>query len=143
MATKTQTPIIRLGKKNGKALVHLETPEEDRFMMTVESVIHACKMHGKISEATSQLRQLQKHLDRWLERHGGGVLDAFLTGPDSGLLLLLVREKPRFDRQFEDALTELDTEVANAEELSLIGLSVLAIPNAGEAGIRSFLSVGV
>jgi hypothetical protein len=141
MATKAQ-PFIRLRHQDKDAEVHIETEEEDRFVLTVGAAIQACKAFGEMEEFTKQFRKLRAKLTGWLQEHGEGIADAFLTVRDSALLLLVVRQSEAFHQEFEDALTDLDVAVAQDDEFSLIRLNVLGLPRGSEESIQSFLVSG-
>jgi hypothetical protein len=118
--------------------VWVETEDEDRFLTTVEAAAHACKVYGKMAEVGKQLRTLLRKLADWIKNHDD-VREAYLTPRDSGMLFLIVRKSKKFDSAFEDALSDLDVEIANDEAFALIRLSVLALPDTSEESIRSFL----
>ena len=62
-----------------------------------------------------------------------------ITVRDGGLLFLVVRREAEYEREFEDALTDLDAEIACDEEFDLIRLSVLALPHCPPEAMQSFL----
>ncbi len=135
-AIEDKTVIRLCHTATGQVLV--ETGDEDRFLMTVEAAAHACKVYGKIAEVGKQLRKLLVKLQDWL-KDKGDVREAYLTPRDSGMLFLIVRKTKKFDAAFEDALSDLDLDVANDEAFDLIRLSVLALPATSEDSVKSFL----
>jgi hypothetical protein len=141
MSMITQQQNIILLRHGDQREVCVETADEDRFLMTVESVVRACKAHGHIAEVGKQLRRLLRKLKDWLDAHPEDIREAYLTVRDSGLLFLVVREMKAFNDALEEALTDLDIDVANDEAFNLIRLSVLALPFTSEDSVKSFLPV--
>ena len=78
-------------------------------------------------------------LCRWSQDRAADVESAYITVRDGGLLFLVVRRETEYERDFEDALTDLDTEIACDEEFDLIRLSVLALPHCPMEAMQSFL----
>ncbi|MFH1023463.1 MAG: hypothetical protein V1809_08735 [Planctomycetota bacterium] len=116
------------------------TPEdEDRFAVTVEAAIAACRAVEGMGKFRSQFKTLLKRLAEWLGKHGGDVSNSYITVRDADLLFLVVQKAKAYQRDFEDALTELDIEVAQDRELNQIRLSVLAIPASSPESVASFL----
>jgi hypothetical protein len=108
--------------------------------MTVEAVVRACKTYGQITEVGKQVRKLLRKLREWFDNHVDSISEAYLTTRDSGLLFLVVQEDKAFNPSLEDALTDLDLEVANDQEnFNLIRLSVLSLPATSEESVRFFL----
>jgi hypothetical protein len=139
MATEQQNVIwLRHGDQQE---LWVETENQDRFLTTVEAVVRACQAYGHIAEVGKQLRKLLRKLDQWLTAHPEDVQEAYLTIRDSGLLFLVVRKTKAFNHVLEEALTDLDIEIANDEVFNLIRLSVLALPATSQDCIKSFLPV--
>lgn len=141
----TQTAIeniIQLDcSKKGKVVV---TPQEqDRFVLTVQQATAACLGIMPILQYREQFVEgLMPKLIGWLEDHRKQIHKAFLTIRDGGLMLLVVRNKAEFDREFTDELTTFDMEVAQDAGLSAIRLDVLALPKVSDKGAMSFMSPG-
>jgi hypothetical protein len=87
-----------------------------------------------------QLRKLVRRVTEWLDVHPEDVQEAYLTVRDSGLLFLIVRKTKPFNEALEDALTELDLEIANDETLDLIRFSGLVLPATSAESVKSFLA---
>ena len=80
------------------------------------------------------------HLCRWTQEHVSDVESGYITVRDGGLLFLVVRRDTEYDRDFEDALTDLVSVVACDADFDLIRLSVLALPQCPPDAMQSFLS---
>lgn len=139
MTRAVEQTTIRL-RHGDQGKVWVESEDEDRFLMTVEAVVSACKTHGRFADVGKQLRKLVRKLTQWLDEHPEDVQEAYLTVRDSALLFLIVRKTKPFNEALEDALTELDLEIANDETLDLIRFSVLALPATSKESVQSFLA---
>ncbi|MHB1424924.1 MAG: hypothetical protein ACYC3I_17265 [Gemmataceae bacterium] len=139
MSRAAEQTTIRL-RHGDQGEVWVESDDENRFLMTVEAVVRACKTHGRFAEVGKQLRKLARKLTEWLDVHPEDIQEAYLTVRDSGLLFLIVRKTKPFNEALEDALTELDLEIANDETLDLIRFSVLALPATSVESVQSFLA---
>ncbi len=133
---------IRLNWKTDRARKVVCTPEdEDRFTLTVEQAIDACKAYRsdeKRAMFRKQFTTLLYLLKTWIDKRKGKIQKAFLTVRDNGLLFLVVTSTPSFDSDLEDELTELDIQIANANEFSEIELDLKALPNCDKDNYESF-----
>src|SRR5437660_1607842 len=123
MTAKTQ-PIIQLVHADGAAQVLIETEQQDRFMLTLHAAIRACQAFSHMDEFTEQFKKLHVKISAWLAAQDQHVSKAYLTARDSAILLLLVQKSAAFDQELEDALTDLDIEIAQDEEFNLIRLNI-------------------
>jgi sugar/nucleoside kinase (ribokinase family) len=140
-ATKTVNPVIELHYER-EGQVRIVPPDRSVQLFTVKVAIDACRAHNKQLEFNTQFQDLQERLAKWLSLHQTSVSRAFITVRDAGLLFVVVLNGTAFDPELEEAITELDIEIANAEEFELIRLSVLAIPQTSDACMHSFIAVG-
>ena len=138
MTARTQRRTIEL-RYGDESDVVVTPADEDRFALSVDDAIAACHAHTKEREFRKQHKILFEQLTRWLRDHKDTVERAYLTTRDNGLLFLVVTRSKEMDPNLQDSLTELDVEIANDAYLDLIRLSVLAIPNASESNIESFI----
>ena len=138
------TEPIRLNYRDSDTQVLVEPSDEDRFIISASEVAEACRQNDK---AIRFLTTLQKHLlprlGQWLSQHSDRVRSAWLSVRDGSLLFVVVRRQAAYDRQFEDALTELDLEIANCDQMDGICLNVLALPNVSDETACSFLDPAV
>jgi ribosome recycling factor len=65
---------------------------------------------------------------------------AYLTLRDSGLLFLVVIRGKEFNSDVEQAITDLDLEIAQDNDYSLIRLGVHVLPECDRENILAFLS---
>jgi hypothetical protein len=139
---QTTQPIFRLRPQDSDLPLQVETEGEDRFIVTVGAAIQACKKYEDYLQFSRQARKLLARLQLWMKTEDAKVRDAYVTVRDSAFLFLVVQRGQSFDRDLEDSLTELDLSIAQDEDLALIRLNVLALPNASEDSINSFLTFG-
>lgn len=145
MPTVTETKSRKAGfvqqllwqEKDGLIVV---TPrDQDRFGVRLHRALEALKMVKKAEEFEEQFRLLLRIIAEWI-KVTPGVSRAFITLRDGGLSLVVVRDSVKYDSAFEDALSELDLEIANDEDLALVRMSSIALPCASDEAIASFLN---
>ncbi len=138
---KSAEPIRLVSRDKGRQV--LVCPEdEDRFLLTVQEAIQACRAHKPQDRAAIDkgFNLLKDRLGQWAYRHRDQIHKAFLTIRDAGLLFLVVGKQRHRDNSLEDDLTDLDLDVARTEDLEMIPLSVLAIPRCNQSSYRSFIN---
>ena len=101
---------LRWQEKNNYVSVIPEN--KDTFYMTVEKAIQACQAHKNSAVFSNQFNSLLQKLGQWLKIHKDGILYAYVTIRDAGLLFLIVSKSNRYDGFLEDELTDLDVEIA-------------------------------
>ncbi len=140
MAIANQQEYIRLKWQEKDRRVVVEGGDEDRFSMTVEEAIEACKVYDKGKKALfrKQFNMLLGFLGQWCYNRTDKIQKAIFTIRDAGLLFLVVTRIKTCDETFEDELTQLDIKIAHSTDFSEICLSVQALPLCGEDGYGSF-----
>lgn len=140
MAVANKQEYIRLkwSEKDQKILV--EGADEDRFSMTVEEAIEACKVYERAKKTIfrKQFDMLLDFLGAWSHTRKNKLAKVFLTIRDAGLLFLAVTKRKTYDANFEEELTQLDLEIANSEDFSEILLSVQSLPLCSQSNYDSF-----
>jgi len=142
MSQATRPNILHLDYQQRDGTVVVVPADEDRFALTVEEAVKACRAYEQASAFRHQFQILLRELADWIGQHRNQVAEAYVTVRDAGLLFLVVKKSPEHDDTLEDQLTELDLAVAQDPNLNLIRLSVLAIPPVSHEGIDSFLAPG-
>ena len=138
MATLTIEP-IRLRYSQKDELVLIETATTDRFSLTVEEAIEACRIYEERKTLFhEQFNNLLSLLGKWTYSHKSKIKDAFLTIRNTRLLFLIVTKRKTYDEELEKELTDLDMSIACEPDFSEIPLSVQALPYCDEAGHDSF-----
>lgn len=131
---------VELHCQNLDGQVRIVPPDNDIMVLSVESAIKACRAFNEQIVFKNQFDLLLERLAGWIGRHHAKIADAYLTVRDSGLLFLAVQQTAAHDTPLDDALTQLDLEVANDPDFSLISMAVHSIPRAAQATIESFVS---
>lgn len=133
------SPVIRLSasRADGKVLVH--TDSNDKFLLTMEEAVKACRAWNHLAEFHRQMDELMGKLSEWVRENAHRAKEAYLGVKPSGLLFLVVMSGKKFDESLEDSLTDLDIEVANSRDFSHLRLDVMAIPDGPRDCIDSFM----
>ena len=131
--------VVFLRYNDHAGTVCVEVAECDRILMATAEAARACGAYEERKRFQTQFEELMARLCRWSQEHAPDVESAFITVRDGGLLFLVVRREAEYERDFEDALTDLDSEIARDEEFDLIRLSVLALPHCPPEAMQSFL----
>ncbi len=130
---------IRLSYTDEDGSVFVNAEKGDRFLLTVQEAVIACGAFYKMAEFQTQMRRLMDRLGEWVDERRSKIKETYLTVRGSGLFYLVVTKDNHFDDELESALTNLDIEVANDDDFSLLKVEVLAIPNSPEECIKAFL----
>ena len=135
------TPVFLNWEDTDKTVV-ITPADNDRFVLTVQEAIEACRAQSNQGKFRQQFDILMNTLAEWLKENDAKISRSYMTIRDAGLLFLVVRKNIVFDSDFEDILTDLDIKIARDVQLDLVNLSVLAIPYANSDAISSFLRSG-
>lgn len=131
---------VQLNWEENDERVTVLPEDEDQFYITVQHAIQACQAFNYSAKFSKQFDLLLERLARWIRDHNEEICNAFLTIRDAGLLFLINRNSIPYNRDFEDALTDLDIEIAQDSNFDTIKLSILALPKSDEDTIISFLN---
>jgi len=120
--------------------VIIEPEDRDKFCMTVEDAIDACKVYDRQKKALfrKQFDMLLDFLGGWSYQRKSKLAKVFLTVRDAGLLFLVVLKRKTYDEDFEEELTQLDLKIANSRDFSEILLSVQSLPLCSQSNYDSF-----
>jgi len=135
---KTQPIRLKWSEKHRKIIV--EGADEDRFFISVDEAIEACKIYDREKKALfrKQFEDLLDFLGEWAHQRRNKLEKVFLTIRDAGLLFLLITKRKTYDEHFEEDLTNLDLEIANSDEFSEVLLSIQALPFCNKSNYESF-----
>jgi hypothetical protein len=140
MATVTAggRQVIQLDSRNEGGTVTVTPRDGDRYNLKVGEVIHACQQVKADEQARERFEFMLKRLALWIMERDD-IRDAFLTTRDGGLCFLAVHSTPAYDAAFEDALSDLDIELANDQDIRF-PIKVMSLPPVSEKSMQSFLS---
>lgn len=139
VASKQQYIPLKWSEKDHKMVV-VEDKDKDRFCLTLEAAIAACKAYDTKKRALvrNQFDNLLNFLGDWCYKRRKKLAKVFLTIRDAGLLFLVITNRKTYDEEFENELTNLDIKVAHEDSFSEICLSVQALPLCDAANYDSF-----
>ncbi len=140
MATVSLLGPIQLTWNQQNRNVVFTPQDEDRFVLSVGEAIDACRAHAHEKKFRLQFRVLLNLLGNWVETHRQKIEEAIITRQEDSILFLVIRADRGYDRDFEDELTDLDMAVAQAPQLDLIHLTVLALPRCSDAARNGFVN---
>jgi len=130
--------LLSYRKKDRKIIVDPE--DHDKFESSINEAIAACKDYKNNLQFSRQYDRLMMNvLPEWIERNHEKIKYAIVTMQDSRLLFLVIRNKKKHDPELESALIKLDLEITRDNELNLIRLSVLDLPDCSLDAIKGFL----
>ena len=134
------TNIIELHFENEGGQVRIVPPDRDIMAMPIELAIEACRAFHHQIRFKDQFDLLVNRLGRWIGERKNDVSAAYLTVRDSGLLLLVVTRGKEFNRELEEAITDLDLDIAQDSDYDLIRLGGHVLPLCDHELVQSFLS---
>jgi hypothetical protein len=109
--------------------------DQQRFEM---QVVRAIQILQLANHADLQLKLLLSRLGAWLSAHSDSVEAAFLTIRDSRFAFIIVSKIAECDDDLEDAVTDLDLEIANDPDLDVVPMNAFVLPPASEEALSSF-----
>jgi len=138
MATVAHGAVLQLDWSDREGTVTISPEDDDRFNMKVERVIQACQSAARSDSFRQQLEFLFRRLSRWLNSRGE-IKASYLTLRDGCLLFLVIKNQAEYDEAFEDALSDLDFDIARDVDLTLFRMNAMALPPFSEQSVQSFL----
>lgn len=140
LTTRRPANVIELHFANQGGDVRVVPPDRDIMAMPIELAIEACRAFKQQIEFRDQFVLLVSRLGGWISERWPELSSAYLTLRDSGLLFLVVTKDGKFNEAIEAAITELDMEVAQDSDYSLIRFGVHVLPACDHDSVQSFLS---
>jgi hypothetical protein len=116
-------------------VVHVTPRDQQRFEIQLTRVIELLQLQN---HAEAQLNLLLNKLGNWLRDHSGAFCAAYLTLRDARLAFIVISKTPECDDSLEDAVSELDFEVANDADLNIVRMNALVLPPASHEALSSF-----
>jgi len=129
---------IRLNWANQNGDILVTPSDENRFCVKVGKAIEILRQHDRESQFGKQFSVLVKRLAEWINDNGRGSR-AFLTAGEGVLRFVVMRNEVRYDEEITDALSDLELEIANDQDLALIKVNTTALPLVSEEALQSFL----
>ena len=139
MVRKPTWVLTQEGNPDRKVMI--VTKDGDRSVLPLEIVVRACKSVEKFMEYKRQFEDVLDRLAQWLAEHGSEVERAYVSPEPGGLMFAVIRKGRAFDPAFEEALSDIDLEIARDRDFNLIKLRAIALPESSEETISSFLDI--
>jgi hypothetical protein len=130
---------VQLSHVDGEKQVCVTPKDHDRFALKVDIAIELLKEGIGRERFANQLKVMMRQLSDWIVSHDSEVSRAYLTMRDESLCFLVERKSPRYDADFEDALSDLDIQISDDSDLEGIELYSMAIPPVSDSALESFL----
>jgi hypothetical protein len=134
-----QAVLQQTSPPGGKVLVI--TDDGDRFALPVDVAVRACESAEDLGEFARQFEHLLSRLGQWMARYPGEVSRAYVAPEPGGVLFAVVRRGREFNPAFEEALSDIDFEIGQSDDLNLIKLRAIALPELSEEAVASFLDL--
>ena len=134
--------VVQLDIRKEKGTVVVTPTDQDRFVLKMDKAVAACQMFVTAERFRKLFTVLLNRLGEWVSKLPEAE-SAWITMRDGQLLFLVMRKSVAYDRDFEDALTELEIEIANDSDLGQLSMSTMALPQASKEAVCSFIDPGV
>lgn len=136
---KRESDVIRVSKENGDRPV-LFTSNGDRFIHTAADTVAFGALGCGLMNIRKQMVDLCERLQRWCIGRRDKVQSAYLTFAGDYFELVVRQRSETFDEELEEALSELDLEIANDEQFDILEVGVQSVPACDEESLIAFLS---
>lgn len=138
MITRSEGSFIFLDESSNQNVI-VVSKEEDRFVITAQAAVEACKASDRSIQFSNQFERLMVKLAEWVTERRSQISKAYLTVCQHGTLFVVIQKSASCQDQLVDELTDLDLFVANEEQYSLISMDVLSLPPVNEDAEAAFL----
>lgn len=141
MAVTTDNPVQTIRLKYGDtSRVLVETDGGHCIPTTQHEVVKNYKlMEVGLKEFARQWDDLKEILDEWWEKNQGLAKAAWVADKGEEHLFLVVMKGTRMNPELEESLSDLDIRIAQDENLNLIHLDAMAVPDFGQNSVQAFL----
>jgi len=134
----TRAKSVQLDWQDDEGQVTVTPANEDRFMLQMRTAIEVLQQSKQVEEFQLRLKVLMNALAVWLKSQED-VEKAYVTIRDGSLAFVVVRSTSRYSEEFEDAITDLEFEIANDPDFSGIDVEVIGLPSISKSALDSFL----
>lgn len=110
-----------------------------RFEIQKHRAIEILQLASQEEAFNKQFPLLLDTLARWIEQYQAKIQQAVLTLQDGALTFVVVRLESRFDEPFEEALAQLELDIARDSDLALVRVSTTCLPSVSDEALRSFV----
>jgi hypothetical protein len=116
-------------------VIQVFAKDQQRFEF---QLVRAIQILQLTNHADLQLKLLLTRLGQWLNKHSDSIQTAYLTIRDARFAFIIVSKVAECDDDLEDAVSDLDLEIANAPDLEVVKMNAFVLPPASEEALSSF-----
>lgn len=138
MSTAGAQPVVQLRWELRDDLIVVTPYDQDRFAIKVNRAIEILQQANRREEFERQFNLLLRELASWLNGRRD-VEKAIVTHRDGALSFVVVRKGAEYDEAFEDALSDLDFDLARDPDLNLIRMNAVGLPQVSESALAAFV----
>jgi hypothetical protein len=109
----------------------------ERFEIHKDRAIRVLQL---ANEGEKQLQLLISRLLEWTKSHSQEVAEGYLTLRDSTFVFFAINRTVECSDETEDAISDLDLEIANDPDLDTIRLNAMLLPMASPESLHSFFN---
>lgn len=140
-ATSRRNTIV-LFEGGGDSPVMVIPRDEDKFCVTVEEAVKACRMVDAGYSFVRQVAELREVLANWIDSRRESIQSAYISFREAGILFVVAQTGTARDNNLADQLSDLDIEIANDERFDLLNVDVLSLPRCSQDSMTAFLASG-
>jgi hypothetical protein len=104
-----------------------------------QDLLRACKSTQHMNDFVVQVQDLMKQLADWITARPESIDRAYFSFQSDACVLVVVRKAILFDPDFQDALSELELAIGQSDELNLVKLRTIALPNCSQESVATFI----
>lgn len=137
MTLKTNQDAIRLSAAEAERQVIITPEDQDRFVLTCDQAIAACKIHSSRKVWFEELGRLFFHVNHWAIQHQDRVLACYAAPRGGQVVVFVIPKSDHFSFDLADLVVDLDIEIT--QKFQSIPAEVLQIPGASNSQFNSFV----
>lgn len=137
-----RSTIVLFEDGNGSSVMVIPK-DRDKFCVTVEEAVKACRMVDTSYSFVRQVADLQEELARWINARRHLIQSAYISFREAGILFVVAQSRVERDNALADELTELDITIANDSRFDLLNVDVLSLPKCSREAMTAFLASGM
>jgi len=117
-------------------ILDVNPKDQQRFQIQKDRAIGLLQL---ANSADAQLNLLWRRLREWSREHSSKVQTAYLTLRDARFSFVVISRAVECDDDLDDAVSDLDFEIANDPDLDAVKMNAIVLPPASPEAISSFL----
>lgn len=117
-------------------VIDVNPRDKQRFQIQKDRAIALLQL---ATNADAQLGLLLRKLAEWMRSNSASVTTAYLTLRDGRFSFVVISKTPQCDDALEDAVSNIDFEIANDPDLDVVRMNAIVLPPASSTAISSFI----